>query len=425
GGATPTLYGIFDVADLTTADKTYTLPDATGTVITTGNLSAITATGTITSGTWNATDIAVADGGTGASDAATARTNLGLAAGGAGDIWVEKAGDTMTGNLTFSDAQKIIGGTATTADLSLQTTSGVGAAGADMHFLVGNAGATEALTILNSGNVGIGTASPQAKLHVSGAAWLDSQSGFYHKIYNANTNELFIDADTYLHLRTTRYANPEVAIFTNSLANFKDRTFAFTGGNVGIGTTSPAATLDVRGDLLTPTGSYLSPYGGIGRYANLLVQTLMSLSATDGSSAPNGTTSADSLANTAAASGTVQQAVTITAAAAADYTFSVWLKAGTSSSASLDLTLNGTGPTNGASGTLTLTSSWQRFSVKGTTATDTTSLTAKITNGSAVSGQTLLAWGAQLEKVSNPGVYVRTTSSAVAAGKGAVTDGVP
>ena len=32
-------------------------------------------------------------------NAATARTNLGLIAGGTGDIWVEKAGDTMTGTL--------------------------------------------------------------------------------------------------------------------------------------------------------------------------------------------------------------------------------------------------------------------------------------------------------------------------------------
>ena len=39
-------------------------------------------------------------GGTGAATAADARTNLGLVAGGAGDIWVEKAGDTMTGVLT-------------------------------------------------------------------------------------------------------------------------------------------------------------------------------------------------------------------------------------------------------------------------------------------------------------------------------------
>lgn len=32
-GVTPTLYGIFDIADLSTADKTYTFPDATGTVV--------------------------------------------------------------------------------------------------------------------------------------------------------------------------------------------------------------------------------------------------------------------------------------------------------------------------------------------------------------------------------------------------------
>ena len=43
--------------------------------------SSLTSVGTITTGTWNGTDIAVAAGGTGASDAGTARTNLGLAIG--------------------------------------------------------------------------------------------------------------------------------------------------------------------------------------------------------------------------------------------------------------------------------------------------------------------------------------------------------
>ena len=38
-------------------------------------------------------------------NAGTARTNLGLTAGGAGDIWVEKAGDTMTGDLIMSGAE--------------------------------------------------------------------------------------------------------------------------------------------------------------------------------------------------------------------------------------------------------------------------------------------------------------------------------
>lgn len=40
--------------------------------------SSITTLGTITTGVWNGTDVAVADGGTGASDAANARLNLGI-----------------------------------------------------------------------------------------------------------------------------------------------------------------------------------------------------------------------------------------------------------------------------------------------------------------------------------------------------------
>lgn len=48
-----------------TADRTITLPDTSGTVITTGNLTSITSTGTISSGTWNGTAIGTVYGGTG------------------------------------------------------------------------------------------------------------------------------------------------------------------------------------------------------------------------------------------------------------------------------------------------------------------------------------------------------------------------
>lgn len=54
----------------------------------------------------------------------------------------------------------IIGGSGTTQTLTYKTTTGVGAAGADHVFQIGNNGATEAMRILNNGSVGIGTNSP-------------------------------------------------------------------------------------------------------------------------------------------------------------------------------------------------------------------------------------------------------------------------
>jgi hypothetical protein len=64
----------------------------------------------------------------------------------------------------------VIGGTGTTDDLILQTTSGVGATGADMIFKGGNNGATEFMRILNSGNVGIGSTAPAVKTVINNQA---------------------------------------------------------------------------------------------------------------------------------------------------------------------------------------------------------------------------------------------------------------
>jgi len=69
---------------------------------------------------------------------------------------------------TSATAPLVIGGTATTSPLALRSTSGVGTTGADIIFQVGNNGATEAMRVLNSGNLGIGTATPGYPLHLSG-----------------------------------------------------------------------------------------------------------------------------------------------------------------------------------------------------------------------------------------------------------------
>ena len=68
--------------------------------------------------------------------------------------WDATGNVVIPGNVTGPSAGfTLFGGTSTTADLTFQTTTGIGATGADMHFLVGNNGATEAMTIFNSGQV--------------------------------------------------------------------------------------------------------------------------------------------------------------------------------------------------------------------------------------------------------------------------------
>lgn len=69
---------VFDV--IGTANRIVANADSIDIASTYVGQTSITTLGTITTGTWNGTTIAVADGGTGATDAATARTNLGAAA---------------------------------------------------------------------------------------------------------------------------------------------------------------------------------------------------------------------------------------------------------------------------------------------------------------------------------------------------------
>lgn len=67
--------------------------------------------------------LTVANGGTNATTAAAARTSLGLVAGGAGDVWAEKAGDTFTGNVAM-DGTLSVGG-ALTASSTLAVTGDI------------------------------------------------------------------------------------------------------------------------------------------------------------------------------------------------------------------------------------------------------------------------------------------------------------
>ena len=200
-------------------------------------------------------------------------------------------------------------------------------------------------------------------------------------------------------------------------------------GNVGIGAASPTDKLDVRGNIVSPTGMLQTPFGGIGSYENLLLQsenfvdtwTATNATVLADATAPNGLNSgATTLSTGLAGPGSISQSVS--ANAFTIYTFSIWLKSGTSTTAQLELITDAAGDT-ATTQAVALTSNWQRFSVTKTTpATGVTTLTATIKNTGAIS-TTILLWGAQIENSSTPGVYAKTTTGIVTASRGIVSTG--
>lgn len=94
--------------------------------------------------------------------------------------------NTITANLStgISGGQTAFGGTGVTDVLSLQGTTGNGTTTAKaVRFLVGNNGATESMTLLNNGFVGIGEPNPLRRLVVR----QDGGSATFGGFYNANT----------------------------------------------------------------------------------------------------------------------------------------------------------------------------------------------------------------------------------------------
>ena len=113
----------------------------------------------------------------------------------------------------------------------------------------------------NNGNVGIGTTSPQAKLHVEGD--ISGSGTLYINTVRDTTNDIIVLRDNSSNVVRlgSGDANDKVHIFAGGGAD--PRLMIDTSGNVGIGTSSPSTKLEVSGGaILIEDGGGASAGGG-------------------------------------------------------------------------------------------------------------------------------------------------------------------
>jgi hypothetical protein len=157
----------------------------------------------------------------------------------------------ISGSLNLTGSIVITGSTAT--DLVRITQTGTGNA-----FVVEDAANPDSTPFIidNQGRVGIGTINPAAKLQVDGDSYVNGGSHYIYQAVNTTVGHLSLDHSGVQMWRFGVFNDntSTLSIGKNILDNNTRLFNITTGGNVGIGTTTPNAKLDVNGDTII-TGS--------------------------------------------------------------------------------------------------------------------------------------------------------------------------
>jgi hypothetical protein len=117
--------------------------------------------------------------------------------------------------------------------------------GSRLPFRIRPGAPTSSIDISATGDVGIGTASPGAKLHIFGAETrLTDNAAFYSFFGTDNNRNGYIQIVDQGDMFVVQQQNNNMQFLTNNL----ERVRITSAGNVGIGTTAPDLKLSVSGD---------------------------------------------------------------------------------------------------------------------------------------------------------------------------------